>query len=78
MTHGSPPARERAIWRSTSIAVGVLLAEHAVLLAQEVDDLELSGVDPSRHPEDQESHSLDAHRGDIVARPVIHMICEEQ
>jgi hypothetical protein len=49
-----------------------LLAEDAVLLAQEVDDLELAGVDPARHPEDQEPHSLGAHRGDMVARLVIH------
>jgi hypothetical protein len=50
-----------------------LLAEDAVLLAQEVDDLKLAGVDPARHPEDQEPHSLGAHRGDIIARLVIHL-----
>jgi hypothetical protein len=50
-----------------------LLAEDAVLLAQEVDDLELAGVDPARHPEDQEPHSLGTHRGDMVARLVIHL-----
>jgi hypothetical protein len=44
-----------------------LLAEDAVLLAQEVDDLELAGVDPARHPQDQESHSLGAHRSAMVA-----------
>ena len=44
--------------------------EHTVLLAQEVDDLELTGVDPCRHPEDQEPHSFGAHRGTMVALPV--------
>jgi hypothetical protein len=29
------------------------------------------GVDPARHPQDQEPHSLGAHRGDMVALPVI-------
>jgi hypothetical protein len=50
-----------------------LLAEDAVLLAQEVDDLELAEVDPARHPENQESHSLGTHRSDRVARLVIHL-----
>jgi hypothetical protein len=50
-----------------------LLAEHAVLIVQEVDDLELAGVDPARHPQDQEPRSLATHRGDMVARLVIHL-----
>jgi hypothetical protein len=50
-----------------------LVAEHAVLLAQEVDDLELTGVNPARHAEDQEPHSFGAHRGTMVALPVIDL-----
>ena len=50
-----------------------LLAENAVLLAQEVDDLKLAGVNPARHPEDQELNSLGAHRSVMVARLVIHL-----
>ena len=46
-----------------------LHAEHAVLLLQEVDDLELAGVDPARHPEDQKPHSLGAVRPPHRARP---------
>jgi hypothetical protein len=52
---------------------GELLAKDSVLLAQEVDDLELAGVDPSRHPQDQEPNGLGAHRGAMVALPVIDL-----
>jgi hypothetical protein len=38
----------------------VLLAKDAVLLAQEVDDLELAGVDPAGHPHDQKPHGIGA------------------
>src|SRR5262245_31090555 len=49
------------------------LAEDAVLLVQEVDDLKLAGVDPARHSEDSEPHSLGIHRSDMVARLVINL-----
>jgi hypothetical protein len=50
-----------------------LLAEYVILLAQEVDDLELTVVDPARHPADQEPRSFGAHRGTMVALPVIDL-----
>jgi len=44
-----------------------LLTQDSVLLAQEVDDLQLAGVDPARHRDDQKSHSLGAHRATMVS-----------
>src|SRR3954468_19216890 len=41
-----------------------------VRLAAQLAD-SLTGVDPARHPEDQEPHSFGAHRADVVARLVI-------
>jgi hypothetical protein len=50
-----------------------LLAKDAALLAQEVDDLELAGVDPARHAHDQKPHGIAAHRDAMVARMVIRL-----
>lgn len=48
---------------SSALGSGFRLPEDAGLLAQEVNDPELAGGDPARHPQEQEPLGLGAYRG---------------